>query len=44
MFAYKDISHSLIAEAEEAGLSFGPIDRYRLFHRASSMMEIRYCI
>ena len=37
MFGYKDISHSLIAEAGEAGLSSGPIDRYRLFHRTSSI-------
>ena len=37
MFGYKDVSHSLIAEAGEAGLSSGPIDRYRPFHRAGSI-------
>ena len=35
VFGYKDVSHSLIAEAGEAGLS--PIDRYRPFHCASSI-------
>ena len=37
MFGYKDVSHSLIAEAGEAGLSSGPFDRYRPFHCASSI-------
>ena len=37
MFGYKDVSHSLIAEAGEAGLSSAPIDRYRPLHRASSI-------
>lgn len=32
-FGYKDVSHSLVAKAGEAGLSSGSTDAYWAFHR-----------